>query len=199
MSATSPPSAPSTTWRRCSSCKTEIPFGAGYWVCNVITCNQKRTGLVFCTVSCWEAHVPVMRHRESWAVEKKAPRREEWEREQREAAAKVAGTPAPRAPSPAPAPGAGAASAPPVRRAADTGAGSDAPRPTPLQPVATREVLVVVSKLKQYVRERSGMNTSDSVVEVLSDALRTLADRAIRNAQRDGRKTVLDRDFPKNI
>jgi len=57
----------------------------------------------------------------------------------------------------------------------------------------------VVSKLKQYVRERSGMNTSDSVVEVLSDALRTLADRAIRNAQRDGRKTVLDRDFPKNI
>lgn len=198
MSSAPPPSAPSTAWRRCSSCKREIAFGAGYWVCNVSTCNQKRTGLVFCTVSCWEAHVPVMRHRESWAVEKTAPSRTEWEREQREAAAKVAGTPAPRAPTPAPAPGSAAASAPPVRRASDA-APSDAPRPAALQPVATRDVLVVASKLKQYVRERSGMNTSDGVMDVLSDALRTLADRAIRNAQRDGRKTVLDRDFPKSV
>src|SRR3990172_8205917 len=41
-------------WRRCSSCKAPIRFGAVYWVCNVSTCNQKRTGLVFWTVSCWE-------------------------------------------------------------------------------------------------------------------------------------------------
>ncbi|HVP29739.1 MAG TPA: hypothetical protein VMW35_11325 [Myxococcota bacterium] len=184
---------PVSSFRRCSSCKKEIGFGADYWVCNVSTCNQKRTGLAFCTVSCWEAHLPVMRHRESWAVEKKAPRREEWEREQREAAAKVTGaTGTPKAPPPG---------APPVRRAAAQPATPAAapPRPTPLQPVAQREVLVVASKLKQYVRDRSGMNTSDAVMDVLSEALRTLADRAIRNAERDGRKTVLDRDFPKSV
>jgi hypothetical protein len=198
MSSASPPSAPTTPWRRCSSCKREIGFGAGYWVCNVSTCNQKRTGLVFCTVSCWEAHVPVMRHRESWAVEKTAPSRAEWEREQREAAEKVAGTRAPALRNATSAPGNAAASTPAEPRAAQA-ASPAPPRPAPLQPVATRDVLVVASKLKQYVRERSGMNTSDAVMEALSDTVRTLADRAIRNAQRDGRKTVLDRDFPKSV
>lgn len=58
-----------------------------------------------------------------------------------------------------------------------------------------REVLVVVSKLKNYIKARSGMNTSDGVVPVLSDEIRKLCDRAIQNASRDGRKTVMDRDF----
>jgi hypothetical protein len=58
-----------------------------------------------------------------------------------------------------------------------------------------REVLIVVSKLKKYIRARSGMNTSDAVVPVLSDHLRRLCDEAIANATRDGRKTVMDRDF----
>ena len=57
------------------------------------------------------------------------------------------------------------------------------------------EVLIVVSKLKAYIRARSGMNTSDTVVDVLSDHLRSLSNEAIRNAARDGRKTVMDRDF----
>ena len=58
-----------------------------------------------------------------------------------------------------------------------------------------REELIVVSKLKKYIRARSGMNTSDAVVPVLSDHLRRLCDEAIGNATRDGRKTVMDRDF----
>ena len=58
-----------------------------------------------------------------------------------------------------------------------------------------REVLVVVSKLKTYIKSRSGMNTSDGVIPVLSDEIRRLCDRAIDNATRDGRKTVMDRDF----
>ena len=58
-----------------------------------------------------------------------------------------------------------------------------------------REILVVVSKLKAYVRARSGMNTSDSVMEVLSDRLRALCDEGIRHAANDGRKTLMDRDF----
>jgi histone H3/H4 len=54
---------------------------------------------------------------------------------------------------------------------------------------------VVASKLKKYIKERSGMNTSDSVMEVLSKLLRELSVSALRHAAEDGRKTVLDRDF----
>ena len=60
---------------------------------------------------------------------------------------------------------------------------------------APQDVLVVVSKLKAYVKARSGMNTSDGVTDVLSAKLRKLCDAAIEVAQADGRKTVLDRDF----
>jgi hypothetical protein len=67
-------------WRRCSSCKKSIPFKALYWVCNVSTCNRKRTGLAFCTVSCWDAHLGFANHRESWAEERTAPTEEEWKR-----------------------------------------------------------------------------------------------------------------------
>jgi histone H3/H4 len=59
------------------------------------------------------------------------------------------------------------------------------------------DVLIVVSKLKKYVRDRSGMNTSDSVTQVLSDHVRALCREAIRQAGQDGRRTVLDRDFTK--
>jgi histone H3/H4 len=59
-----------------------------------------------------------------------------------------------------------------------------------------KEVLVVVSKLKNYIRDKSGMNTSGGVADVLSDRIRALCDRAIENARQDGRKTVMDRDLP---
>ena len=58
-----------------------------------------------------------------------------------------------------------------------------------------KEVLVVVSKLKNYIRDASGMNTSGNVAAVLSDLVRSLCDKAIANAKNDGRKTVMDRDF----
>ena len=58
-----------------------------------------------------------------------------------------------------------------------------------------KEVLVVASKLKNYIRAQSGMNTSGTVMEVLSDRVRELCDRAIGNAKAAGRKTVMDRDF----
>lgn len=59
-----------------------------------------------------------------------------------------------------------------------------------------KEVLVVISKLKNYIRAQSGMNTAGSVAGALSDHLRLLCDRAIENARKDGRKTVMDRDIP---
>jgi hypothetical protein len=66
-------------WRKCTTCKKEIGFSQLYWVCNVSTCNRKRTGLVFCEVACWDAHVPVLNHRESWAEERRAPTEKEYE------------------------------------------------------------------------------------------------------------------------
>ena len=61
--------------------------------------------------------------------------------------------------------------------------------------MADQEVLVVVSKLKTYIKDKSGMNTSGGVASVLSDAVRRMCDEAIERARSDGRKTVMDRDF----
>lgn len=57
------------------------------------------------------------------------------------------------------------------------------------------QVLVVVSKLKQYIKDSAGMNTAGSVADALSKAIRQMCDKAIENAKSDGRKTVMDRDF----
>lgn len=57
------------------------------------------------------------------------------------------------------------------------------------------EVLLVVSKLKNYIRSRAEMNTASSVAPALSEIVRKLCDKAIENAKKDGRKTVMDRDF----
>jgi histone H3/H4 len=67
---------------------------------------------------------------------------------------------------------------------------------TPLATYDRDDVLIVVSKLKKYIKDRSGMNTSDAVAEVLGEHVRSICDEAIRAAARDGRKTVLDRDVP---
>jgi hypothetical protein len=57
------------------------------------------------------------------------------------------------------------------------------------------DILVVVSKTKDYVRAKSGFNTSDAVMEALSDKIRAILDDAIRRASQDERKTVMDRDI----
>ena len=59
-----------------------------------------------------------------------------------------------------------------------------------------QEILVVVSKLKNYIRERSGFNTAGNVAPALSALLRQACDAAVANARKDGRKTVMDRDLP---
>ena len=167
-------SSEASNWRRCSSCKKDIDHSVIYWVCNVSTCNRKRTGMVFCTVSCWETHVPVMRHRESWAVEEKSPTREAWQREQNDAKPKSTATRPPRRTLVRPNP-------------------TSAPRGQ--QEVPT-DILIVASKLKQYIKAVSGMNTSDGVMEKLSQHVRALCDQAIREAERAERRTVMDRDYP---
>jgi len=56
------------------------------------------------------------------------------------------------------------------------------------------EVLVVASKVKAYIKGKSSMNTSGSVMQALSEKVRNACDQAVENAQKDGRKTVMDRD-----
>jgi hypothetical protein len=175
-------------WKRCSSCKKPIACGSTFYECSVSTCTRKRTGFVFCSVDCWEIHLPMMRHREAWAVEERAPSQTEWAQEQR-------GEPAAKSGAVATAPG--AVTQPVVRR-------REGSEPTRRQVVGTREpvpstvpreVLVVAARLKAYIRARYHLNTSDGVLEVLSDELRRLCDRAVDHAREDGRKTVLERDF----
>ncbi len=65
----------SNVWRECNACKKPIIHRAKYQVCSVSTCNRKRTGMVFCSVECWEVHLPLANHRDAWAVEETAPNR----------------------------------------------------------------------------------------------------------------------------
>ena len=168
-------------WRPCSACKKPIHLGADYYACNVSTCNRKRTGMVFCSVTCWEVHLPIANHRESWAVEMKAPLFED----------EPGGSRSPRVFK--------KSSSPPPSQPI-TGVQRTVPW-NPEKPAsggAPTEILIIASRLKDYIRAKSGYNTSDRVLEPLSEMLRKVCDEAIRNAQRDGRMTVLDRDIPEN-
>lgn len=156
-------------WRKCSSCKKPIAFNSIYYVCSVSTCNNLRTGYVFCSVHCFERHLPGARHKDAAAVEKTAPSAQAAANESQEAA---------RAPARVFATSSPAGGKPQTSSAA-----------TP------REVLVIASRLKDYIHARSEFNTSASVMDALSDHLRIICDRAIDNARAEGRKTVMDRDF----
>ena len=176
-----------STWRPCSSCKKPLAHGALYWVCNVSTCNRKRTPFQFCSVRCWDAHVPVMNHRNAWCEERPAP-------------------------SPPPRPSAGLpradGSRPPGATTPEAARGPThaemrearlharkARLARPHDAVIEKDILIVASRLKKYINERSGYNTSADVLEALSDIVRSESNRAIDNARADGRRTVKGRDF----
>ncbi len=142
-------------WRKCSTCKKDIFCGSLYQVCSVSTCRTHATNYAFCSVLCWDAHVPVERHRpeSAGAIEKRAPRFVEEARE--------------------------------VRRIV-------VENETPID----QEILVVVSKVKKYIADKYDMNTSADVMKVLTKRIHSLCDRAVEEARRQSRKTVMDRDIP---
>ncbi|MBK7960170.1 MAG: hypothetical protein IPK04_02450 [Bdellovibrionales bacterium] len=142
-------------WRKCSSCKKLIGLNEKYYICSVSTCNGLRTGYVFCSVSCFERHLPGARHKQAGAIEKFSPN----------------------------------VAAPTHEVSAQSSSSASTQSPVP------REVLIIASRLKDYIVARSEYNTSASVMDVLSEYVRILCDRAIENARTEGRKTVLDRDF----
>lgn len=57
------------------------------------------------------------------------------------------------------------------------------------------EILIVASKLKQYIKDKFDMNTSAGVMEALSRDVRRLTDRAAEKARSEDRKTIMDRDY----
>ena len=164
-------------FRQCTTCKKPIAFGANYLQCSVSTCNRAKLAQFFCTLACWDAHLPEARHRDAWAEPMKAPTLEAFRREQQEEEDRETRSTARER----------AMSEEADKRRRIIGANTSEELP--------QDVLVVVSKLKAYVKARSGMNTSDAVAEVLSSKIRKLCDAAIEVAHADGRKTLLDRDF----
>lgn len=58
------------------------------------------------------------------------------------------------------------------------------------------ETLVVVSKIKKYIKEKAGLSTSASAIEALSRIVEKECLKGIQAAKDANRKTVLDRDFP---
>ncbi len=160
------------TWRLCSSCKQSIAYGQRYKICSVSTCNRPRTSLVFCSTACWDSHVPVVNHRDAWCEEVRAP-----------LVADPSSVQAGSVPAGSPPPG------------SDVAVGRRRVIASPIPEPSTDDVLIVASRLKQYIHDRAEMNTSADVLEALSDLVRAHTDVAIQRARADGRKTVKGRDF----
>ena len=47
-----------------------------------------------------------------------------------------------------------------------------------------RDILIVASKLKKYIKDRHDLNTSGNVMERLSDIVRRIVDEAVRSSER---------------
>lgn len=57
------------------------------------------------------------------------------------------------------------------------------------------DTLVVTSKVKKFIKEKSEMNTSAETIDILSKAVERLCAKGIESAKADGRKTVMARDI----
>ena len=159
-------------WKKCSSCKKEIPFSTKYYECSVSTCVGERKGYVFCSVPCWEVHLPSARHKDAAAIEQRSQARSAMPAIVKPVTTSQATN-----------------AATPARRIVRPGESISVPQG------ADQDVLIVVSKLKKFIKDVADMNTSESVIDLLSDRVRKIALDAIENARKEGRKTVMDRDF----
>jgi histone H3/H4 len=173
----------SNYWRKCSFCKVEIPYASGYYRCSVSSCNQRSTDYVFCSVHCFETHVPGARHKDAAAVHEKSP-------------FKVKIPEIDRQPNNTP-----------VIKGFEETTNQVALKGQRRIVVAKqdhtaahrkaipKDILIVASKLKDYIRNVSEFNTSADVMHALSEIVRTDCLKAIERARADGRKTVMARDF----
>ena len=147
-------------WRKCGSCKKEIGFGSIYQSCSVSTCSKT----AFCSVDCWDMHVPILNHKNAWAEEGRSPGKSDYQAE------------------------------PQRRIVVQPSLSPDFKTHAPSGAMDT-EILIVASKLKQYVKDKYDLNTSSNVMDALSKEVRKLTDSAADRARAEGRKTLMDRDF----
>ena len=154
-------------WRKCIVCKNEINFSTKYYKCSISSCDKKRSPAQFCSVNCWDVHRSIMSHKSAGAEEFHSPTKDKWITEQKYE--------------------------PTVRMVKQKEAVSSELEPT--GDVDLNDILVVASKLKAYVKGKSGLNTSANVMPALSSIIRQECDKAIQKAHRDGRKTLMGRDF----
>lgn len=147
----------SAVWRKCAVCKKDIMLGSIYQKCSVSTCRKS----AYCSVDCWDVHVPVLGHKSAWAEEERAPT--------------VVDSGEERAPK---------------RILVSSSSSSGGNRED-----IPEDILIVASKLKQYIKSKHDLSTSAGVFDRLSELVRRLADEAAQKAKSEGRKTLMDRDF----
>ena len=157
-------------WRKCGVCKKEIGFDTHYEICSVSTCRKS----IFCSQDCFGVHVPHMKHRDAYPEDGHSPTLAEFLK------SNAVGEPELTQPR---------------RIIVSQSSIPSQAQPQPQSGELPYDVLIVASKLKDYVRAKSGLNTAQNVIEKLSDIVRQHVDIAVANAMNDGRKTLMDRDF----
>lgn len=119
----------------------------------------------YCSVDCWDLHLSIANHKSAWAEEERAPQKAD-------------------------------AEARPRRRIVASSSGGEKQSFVAAKSGdIPKDVLIVASKLKNYVKAKHGLNTSGNVMDALSDIVRYHVDKAVDNARNEGRKTLMDRDF----
>ena len=132
--------------------------------------------MTFCSPACWDGHLGAARHREAYAEEQHSPSKMDFIRAQAEEV------------------GADMSEKRKIFRFEDQsntaqnniGSAKDH---------SEVDTLVVVSKVKAFIREQSEMNTSQCAIDALTDVVVSACMNGIRKASAAGRKTVMGRDI----
>ncbi|MDA8792501.1 hypothetical protein N9N67_04600 [Bacteriovoracaceae bacterium] len=121
----------------------------------------------YCSVDCWQLHNEVLSHKAAWSEENRAPKfnPNTTEKKPIEGKRRIISSPKPNISS--------------------TTNNANVPM----------DILVVVSKMKAYVKAKHDINVSGGVNDALSDIIRHACDQAAEKAKIAGRKTLMDRDF----
>ncbi len=174
------PAIPVSFWKKCSICKTAINFNTKYYLCNVSTCRSERTGMRFCSVTCWDAHLGYVNHRsEVYAEENKSPTAESMNfpesGSQREPVRKIVAD---------------------IKATDLLTTEVKVNHPVALQANDIKsDTLVVVSKVKKIISDQSDFNTSQCCIDRLTKKVIEECLKGIKKAELAGRKTVMGRDI----
>ena len=168
-------------WKKCSTCKKPIGYERDHYICSVSTCQHKRKGFQFCSVTCWDAHLGFANHREAYAEEAKSPSREQFAAMQDVESSKPKAVAQPKD------------DRAPRRIIVDSGPSSSASAVDPSN--IKTDTLVVVSKVKALIKEQADFNTSKCCIDALTKKVIAECLKGIEKAKEAERKTVMGRDI----